>query len=116
MDRLRGELQAYKERLGNVTERQKLTKGTHREVHPTTAMIDAAALDRAVQAGDYSAFLAASLPYEEEVRKSAGRWVQRYPDVEARIGPSIQIADIVEEVFLLAFEGYRKRPQKRWRG
>src|SRR5436189_3481777 len=47
-------VQAYKERLGQVPDRQKAEKGTARQLHPD-GVIDAAALDAAVRAGDYSA-------------------------------------------------------------
>lgn len=106
---LRDRLQDYKERLGGVAEREKLQQGTHHELHPTVA-IDAEQLATAVRARDYTAFHAALLPYEEELRKAVGRWVQRYPDVEDQIDDRLKIADIVEEVCLLAFDGYSKRP------
>ena len=51
-----------------------------------------------------------ALPYEEGVRKLVGRWVQRYPQFEADLGAGAKIADVVEDVFLLAFEGYQQRP------
>jgi hypothetical protein len=103
------ELGAYKERLGRVPERQKLEKGTHQQLHPAV-IIDAQAVAAAMQASDYPAFRTALLPYEEGLRKLVGRWVQRYPDFEAQIGRRVAIADLVEDVFLLAFEGYERRP------
>lgn len=36
--------------------------------------------------------------------------MQRYPDLQARIGRGLEIADLVEEVFLIAFERYASRP------
>ena len=59
---------------------------------------------------DYAAFRTATFVYEESVRKRIGRWVERYPNAEAQIGKRLQIADIVEEVFLNAFENYDRRP------
>jgi ribosome-associated translation inhibitor RaiA len=103
-------IRAYKERLGNWEERQKQEEGTHQEVEPTVAL-DLAALDAAVREGNYAAFRAATFPYEESVRKRAGRWVERYPELNAAVGRGIEIADLVEEVFLNAFEGYESRPQ-----
>jgi len=103
------ELEGYKDRLGRVEERQKVEKGTHQEVH-AVALVDFAELDQAVAAGDYSAFRLALLPVEEEVRMRIGRWTQRYPEFNALIGQGIEIADVLEEVFLLAFEGYQDRP------
>src|SRR5262245_48098504 len=102
-------VRAYKDRLGNVPERQKQEKGTHQEIEPSSEP-DAAALEGAVRAGDYTAFRTATFPFEEAVRKRAGRWVGRLPEVQARIGRGLEIADIVEEVFLTAFEQYDRRP------
>lgn len=75
------------------------------------AIIDAEVLDHAVSKGDYTAFRFATLPLEESLRKRVGRWVQRYPEFQARIGSGVEIADVVEDVFLLAFENYRDRPK-----
>jgi len=110
VDSLIEELHAYKDQLGQVPERQKLEKGTHQELHPAVA-IDTEALDAAIRDGNYAAFRVALLPYEEGLRKLVGRWVQRYPEFEAQIGRRIQIADLVEGVFLSAFEGYGQRPR-----
>jgi hypothetical protein len=67
-------------------------------------------LGRAVQNNDYRAFRQAMLHQEEPLRKRVGRWVQRYPQVQELIGLKFEIADLVEEVFLLAFERYPDRP------
>jgi len=62
-----------------------------------------------VEAGDYAAFRAALLVYEEALRKRAGRWIERYPETAARIGRTLAVADVVEEVFLLAFDEFGRR-------
>jgi ribosome-associated translation inhibitor RaiA len=105
------EVRAYKERMGLVAERQKQEKGTRQEVAPTLDP-DLAALEAAVRDGDYAAFRAAAFGYEEPLRKRIGRWVERYPELDAQIDRRLKIADIVEEVFLDAFEGYAKRPRE----
>jgi len=102
-------VRAYKDRLGNLDERAKHEKGTLQEVEPSVDP-DPAAVEKAVRDGDYSAFRTATFGYEESVRKRAGRWVERYPEVQARIGRGLEIADVVEEVFLTAFEQYDDRP------
>jgi hypothetical protein len=71
---------------------------------------DAGAMGEAVQRGDYAAFRHALLGQESRVRMHVGRWVQRYPKVQQQIGRSFEIADFVEEVFLLAFDRYPQRP------
>jgi len=71
---------------------------------------DAGKLGEAVQHDDYPAFRHALLHHEEPLRMRVGRWVQRYPEVQAEIGNRFEIADIVEEVFLQAFERHADRP------
>jgi ribosome-associated translation inhibitor RaiA len=110
LDSLQHELEGYKDRLNRRSEAAKLEEGTHAELLPEV-LVDPEAIERAVAAGDYADFHAALLPYEEELRMRIGRWVQRYPEVNDLIGRGLEIADIQEEVFLLAFDGYSARPQ-----
>src|SRR5262249_9101671 len=72
---------------------------------------DFAALDAAVLADDYNAFRAAAAPYDGALRKRAGRWVERVPEVQAKIGHGLDIADVVEAVFLDAFAAHTPRPR-----
>ncbi|HVS34669.1 MAG TPA: HPF/RaiA family ribosome-associated protein [Gemmataceae bacterium] len=107
---LAAEVERYKARLGQDAERQKTEKATHQTVRPT-ALPDAAAIEAAVRDGDYATFRTATFVYEEPVRKRAGRWIERYPEAEAQIDRQLKMADIVEEVFLNAFENYGRRPE-----
>lgn len=100
---------SYKADLARMPEVSKHEKGTHQEVHPSSEP-DAAVLAEAVRAGDYAAFRRATYVYEEPIRKRVGRWVQRYPEVNSQIGNSFPLADIVEEVFLNAFDRYDHWP------
>jgi len=109
LDRLTAELTKYKARLGRMPQRHKTEKATHQTVLPTN-LPDQAAIDAAVREGDYAAFRTATFAFEEPVRKRAGRWVERYPEMNGQIGTRLEIADIVEEVFLDAFESYDHRP------
>ncbi len=68
------------------------------------------ALGKAAQAGDYRAFRTTISAYEEWLRKRVGRWIQRSPEAQGRLGGDLRIGDLVEEVFLNAFEGYARRP------
>jgi hypothetical protein len=67
-------------------------------------------LAEVVRKGDYRAFRAALAGYEEWLRHRVGRWVQRYPEAEARVGGELLLGDLVEEVYLSAFERFPKRP------
>jgi ribosome-associated translation inhibitor RaiA len=103
-------VRAYKDRLGNLEERQKQQKGTRQALQPTEGP-DLEALGSAVADGDYARFRTAAYGYEGPLRLRVGRWAQRYPEVDAQIDKALKIADIVEEVFLQAFEGYEHRPK-----
>lgn len=104
------EVQRYKDRLGSVAEQAKQRVGTHHELVPTIPP-DAATIEAAVQNSDYAAFRTATSGYEEPVTASVGRWVERYPQVAARLGRDLHISDLVEDVFLIAFEEYEYRPK-----
>lgn len=104
------ELQRYKDRLGDVPELAKQAEGTHRELVPTVAP-EAEALDEAIRNGDYTAFRIALSGYDDPLTAQIGRWVERYPEVAARLGRELHIGDLVEDVFLIAFEEYEHRPK-----
>ena len=110
VDNLMRNLKDYKDRLGKVPERQKTEKGTRRELQPT-ADPDPAAIESSVESGDYAAFRDIMQGYREPLRQHVGRWVERDPAVDGAVGRRFTIADIVEEVFLTAFESYEDRPQ-----
>lgn len=102
-------VESYKHSLGSEPELKKETQGTLHEVIPTREP-DAEAMQKAVDDYDYSAFWRAVAVYEEPVRKRAGRWIERYPQAAAQLGTSLSLDEIVEEVFLNAFERYERRP------
>ncbi len=106
---LEDNIRAYKDRLGRVPERQRQQKGTVQDVAASPPP-DPAAIDQAVREGDYTAFRTATLGYEEPLRKRIGRWIERYPEIEGQIGHGLTVEDLVEEVFLLAFDQYESRP------
>ena len=110
LNALTEQVQGYKARLNGDDERNKLEKGTAHDLRPTRDL-DLGAIDRAVAAGDYAAFRAALLPFEDAVQARAGRWVQRFPEYEARIGKDIKMSDVTEVIFLTAFDEYEKRPE-----
>jgi ribosome-associated translation inhibitor RaiA len=109
VSKLAQKVEAYKRDLSNTAEVAKLEKGTHKQVEPTVDPDPRQLLD-AVRNADYAAFRRATLGYEEPVRLRLGRWIQRFPDVQARMGKEFTVADFVEEVFLNAFERFEHRP------
>jgi ribosome-associated translation inhibitor RaiA len=103
-------VQGYKDKLDGHDHRNKAEKGTVHDVRPTTD-IDQSALDAAVAAGDYARFRMLLLPFEDAVQARAGRWVQRFPEYEARIGKDVKLSDVTEAIFLTAFDQYDDRPE-----
>lgn len=100
-------IEGYKDRLDRVDDWRKQEAALP---ELTTAQPpDAAALDTAVAAGDYPAFRAAIVPYEDSLRLRVGRWVGRYPDAQARMGRDFDVLDLMEGVFLAAFENHPHR-------
>lgn len=108
LDAISAGVEAYKRRLDDEENRHKHLVGTRHEVEPDYDP-DAEEIDAAIDEGDYARFRKATYPYEVAINKRAGRWVERFPDIEAKIGHGITLDDIVEGVFLRAFEGYPDR-------
>jgi ribosome-associated translation inhibitor RaiA len=103
-------VEAYKAKLDGQADRQKTEKGTQHPLLPTTD-IDQSALDESIAAGDYARFRTVLLPFEDAVQARAGRWIQRFPEHEARIGKDVKLSDVTEEIFLTAFDRYDTRPE-----
>jgi ribosome-associated translation inhibitor RaiA len=103
-----GQVKEYKARLGQVPERQKTVGGTRQPMQPTVDP-DTRSVDAAVEAGDYAAFRAALQGYEEPLRDHVGRWLGRSVEADGGVGRTYAVADVVEEVFLDAFEQYEHR-------
>ena len=96
---------AYEGQLGDQEDVSKHIKGTRHEITPTD-QADLAAAQKAVEAGDYGSFRRSMYVYEEPLRKRIGRWIQRYPVLDAQLGDRFDLSDVVEEVFLNAFERF----------
>jgi ribosome-associated translation inhibitor RaiA len=108
-DELRRRLEAYRAAPPTPSEeaaRQRAALGED-VIAPTEP--DAGPLGEAFAARDYARFRAALVPYEDWLRKRVGRWVQRYPAAQARVGDGLLIGDLVEEVYLTAFERFAER-------
>ncbi len=101
-------LEGYKDRLDRVDNWRTQDAATSAGL-TTAGPLDAAALDSAAAAGDYPAFRAAIAPYEDSLRLRVGRWVSRYPEVQARMGRDFDVLDLTEGVFLAAFENHPHR-------
>lgn len=110
--KLLNKLTAYKEKLSNKPEFSKEAQGTLHSVTPSMEP-DGQRVDQAVRDLDYAAFRSALAVYEESLEARVGRWVERYPEAAARLGNGLAISEIVEEIYLNAFERYSDRPPLR---
>jgi ribosome-associated translation inhibitor RaiA len=106
--RLVHKVAAYVDRLQGTEEKTKREKGTRHDVIPTRE-VDPQAVEEAIQAGDYKAFRQLTFAYEEPLRKRIGRWIERYPQIEQQLREHVTLDDLVEEVFLTAFDRYHAR-------
>lgn len=110
LQKVRRRVEDYKahpdrEALREAERRAALTNGIIAPVEPDSGAIGQAILDN-----DYQAFRQALLAHEEPLRRRVSQWVRRYPEVQTEIGRTFELSDLVEEVFLLAFERYASRP------
>jgi ribosome-associated translation inhibitor RaiA len=103
-------LAAYKDNLAAKPEQVKAEHGTAHAIVPTQEP-DAQQVAAAIAENDYAAFREAMVMYEEPIRKRVGRWIQRYPEFEERLGAAYALDDLVEEVLLNAFEQFDEKPQ-----
>ena len=100
---------AYESQLEHEEERAKHVEGKRFDMSPDRE-IDIDAVREAVEQSDYAGFRRHLLQYEEPLRKRAGRWIQRYPVLDAQLGDRFDLADVVEEVYLNAFERFDEWP------
>jgi hypothetical protein len=112
------QVDAYKEGRDGKAEGQSRRREALDHIVAPEAPTDGA-LGRAVAAGDYRAFRLALAGYEEWLRNRVGRWIQRYPKAEARVGKRLRIGDVLEQVYLSAFEQFAQwspavRPLHDW--
>lgn len=110
ISRLIRRTQAYQDH----PDREALTVAAQREALDREVVApespDAGPLAQAAQAGDYRTFRTALAGYEDWLRKRIGRLVQRIPQAQARLGQDLLLGDLIEEVYLNAFEQFTQRP------
>ena len=106
--KLTKKVRAYKSHMRVGTDPAKQAAGTRQDVQPTR-QVDASVLTTAVDAKDYSAFRREIDVFEPAMTERIGRWIQRYPEFQTRLGSAVSVSDVVEEVFLNAFEHFAAR-------
>ena len=99
----------HKERLEGVDARQQREEAAKLQPATEVGPVDERALDEAAAARDFAAYRAAVGPYEDWLRLRVGRWVERYPDTQSRMGRDFDVLDLTDGVFLAAFEQHPHR-------
>jgi len=64
------------------------------------------AITAAVEEGDYAAFRRALSVYEDGLAQRVGREIERFPTAAMALGDELLLSEVVEEVFLNAFEEF----------
>ncbi len=104
-------IEHYKATMSGDMEYAHAAAGTTMEVEPNRRMDGKQVVD-AVEQGNYLEFRKAMYPIEASLRDRVGRWIQRFPQIQAKIGDRFSIDDIVEETFIMAFDQYNDwRPE-----
>ncbi|MBW3539740.1 MAG: hypothetical protein KY476_05670 [Planctomycetes bacterium] len=104
-------VQHYKSQLSDDEGLSKRVQGTVQDIDPTQVP-ELGVLEAAVRTGEYRTFRREMSGFEEALRRRVGRWVQHYPELDGLIGDALSIDDIMEEVFLNAFEQWDQRPEQ----
>ena len=93
-------------RVGDDASKQ--AAGTRQDVQPS-GEFDLNALVNAVDVKDYSAFRREIDVFESSLMERIGRWIERYPEIRFQLDQPMSVSDIVEEVFLNAFDRFETR-------
>lgn len=108
IDKMLGKVSAYKLHMQREDETSKQARGTHHVLKASTD-VDTGELEEARVQGDYLRFRRELDGFSTGLSENVGRWVKRYPEIEAMLGDGITISDIVEDVFFHAFEQFEDR-------
>jgi ribosome-associated translation inhibitor RaiA len=106
--KLAKKVRAYKHEMRVGADASKQAAGTRQDVQPS-GEIDLNALVTAVDANDYPAFRRQIDVFESSLMERIGRWIERYPEIRSQLDQPMSVSDIVEEVFLNAFDRFETR-------
>lgn len=102
-------LDEYKQNPNNGA----IHQAEQRQARDTNIMMpedaDTGPIANAVKRGDYREFRTRMAGYEDWLRRRVGRWIQRFPEAESRVNDGPFIGDLVELVYLNAFEQFTDR-------
>lgn len=106
--KLTKKVRAYKRQMRVGEEAEKLSSGTRHTVAPI-GEIDVTALVDAVQKDDYATFRKQIDVFESSLATRISHWLERYPEIQTQLDHPVAVSDVVEEVFLNAFDRFEQR-------
>ena len=109
--KLTKKVRAYKRQMRVGSEATKQAEGTRHEVR-ANGQIDLEVLIAAHASNDYSEFRSQLDVFEESLQERIACWIGRYPQLQSDLGHTLAVSDIVEEVFLNAFDRFERRPHQ----
>jgi len=102
-------IEAHKSRMSGKTAWFRPASGNQVCVSSSEGF-DSSDLEYVVAKDDYAAFRSGIDIFADGLSKRIGRWINRYPQIQDELGDAITISDIVEEVFLTAYQQFLQRP------
>jgi ribosome-associated translation inhibitor RaiA len=106
--KLTKKVRAYKRQMRVGEDAEKHSAGTRHDVVPI-GEINLQAIVDAVSAEDYAKFRREIDVFEPSLAQRISHWIERYPEIGSRLEHPFQVSDIVEEVFLNAFDRFESR-------
>ncbi|PAY20038.1 hypothetical protein CKO51_08040 [Rhodopirellula sp. SM50] len=106
--KLTKKVRAYKRQMRVGEEAEKLAAGTRHDVAPL-GEINVESIVQAVGDDDYQQFRREMDVFESSLASRISHWIERYPEIGSRLEHPFQVSDIVEEVFLNAFDCFAER-------
>ncbi|TWT81603.1 hypothetical protein CA13_30560 [Planctomycetes bacterium CA13] len=101
-------VRAYKHEMRIGEDSIKQAKGTRQTVEPI-AELDVSALVKTVKDDDYLEFRRKIDLFEPALSERIARWLGKYPEIQTQFEWPVSVSDIVEEVFLNAFDQFDLR-------
>ena len=101
-------VRAYKHEMRVGEDAVKQAKGTRQNV-VAVAEFDVSAMIQTVENDDYLEFRRQMDVFEPALRERISRWLGKYPEIQAQFEWPVSVSDIVEEVFLNAFDQFDLR-------
>ncbi|MEM9586070.1 MAG: hypothetical protein AAGA03_02210 [Planctomycetota bacterium] len=106
--KLTKKVRAFKSQMRVGSDTSKLSEGTRQAVEPTRD-VNIETLTKAVRGDDYESFRREIDVFEPSLIERVERWLHRYPELKSQFESAIPASDVVEEVFLNAFDQFDSR-------